>query len=83
MIDARLKTIYHPNRERRLVIVRRADGIYGYIAEEHHRDHPLGAGSYAMSVYWPDRIEALCGSQEIAEREALARIEWLRERDTD
>jgi hypothetical protein len=83
VIEARLKTIYHPNGGHRVVIVRRADGIYGYIEEEHHSDHPLGAGWYAMSAYWPDRIEALCGSEEIAEREALARIDWLRQRDSD
>jgi len=86
VIEARLKTIYHPSYERRLVIVRRTDGVYGYIEEEYIADDPLGAGWYAMSPYWPDRIEALCGSEEIAEREARGRVQWLKstiQRDSD
>ncbi|HZB93600.1 MAG TPA: hypothetical protein VE397_19280 [Stellaceae bacterium] len=83
MIEARLKALYHQNGQRRLVIVRRTDGIYGYIEEQYEDAHPLGAGWYPLSPYWPDRIEALCGSEEIAEREAFARIDWLRHPDSD
>ena len=72
MAETVLKKIVDPTGKHRVLIVQRANGSYGWEVE-HWSDKPLEQcwirpGQYPFSI---------CGSEEIALREALGRVEWL------
>jgi hypothetical protein len=70
-----LRTIVDSTGKRRVLIVRRESGVYGF-EEEHWSDEPLeqcwipsrASRQYAFSI---------CGSEDIALREAMGRVDWL------
>lgn len=75
-----LKTFTHTDGKRRVLIVQKSKGIFGYVVEkltyldEETEDrakafwHPLG-----------QKPLALCDTAETAEREARGRVDWLNE----
>lgn len=69
-----LRVFLHPDGKRRVLIVERGPGLYGFEVE-HFSDDPfemcwIPFGRYSYS---------LCDSIETAEREAFGRVEWLHE----
>ncbi len=72
MADTVLRTIADSTGKRRVLILRRENGAFGFEVE-HWSDEPMEQcwirpGQYPFS---------LCGSEEIALREALGRVDWL------
>jgi hypothetical protein len=72
MAETVLRKIVDPTGNHRVLIVRRDNGTYGWEVE-HWNDEPLEQcwirpGQYPFSI---------CGSEGIALREALGRVEWL------
>jgi len=71
-----VRTIVDPGGKRRVHLIARHDGRFGY-AEEFFSDDPEeqcwlpASGSRGLPV-------AICDSLETAEREARASIDWLR-----
>ena len=67
-----LKTIGHPDGKRRVLIVRRDNGMFGF-EEEAFSEEPF------ENCWLPcgEDTFALCESEETAEREARGRIPWL------
>jgi hypothetical protein len=80
-MDKTLKILTHPDGKRRVLIVQRENGQYGF--EEHHLVRVYD------KILYPDRSEmmwapplnessfCICDSPEAAEREARDRIGWL------
>jgi hypothetical protein len=72
--DRVIKTIAHPNGIRRVLIIQRSNGSYGFEEErfsaepEEHTWLPFGRRSYSI-----------CDSEDAAVREACGRIGWLNE----
>ncbi len=72
MVDTVLRTITDSTGKRRVLLLRRENGAFGYEVE-HWSDEPMERcwiplGQYPFSI---------CGSEEIALREALGRVDWL------
>jgi hypothetical protein len=72
MTETILKEFVDPTGKYRVLIVRRENGNFGWEVE-HWSDEPLELcwirpGQYPFSI---------CGSEEIALREALGRVDWL------
>jgi hypothetical protein len=72
MAETVLRKIVDSTGKHQVLIVRRANGSYGWEVE-HWSDEPLErcwirAGQYPFSI---------CESEEIALREACGRVEWL------
>jgi hypothetical protein len=72
MPDTVLRTIVDSTGKRRVLIVRRDNGAYGF-EEERWSDDPLEhcwtpSGKYSFSI---------CATEEIAMREAAGRVGWL------
>ena len=72
MSEQVLHTLVDASEKRRVLIVRRDNGAYGF-EEEHWSDEPLELcwirhGQYPFSI---------CDSEETALREAHGRIAWL------
>jgi hypothetical protein len=68
-----LKAIYHPNGNRRLVIVQRSRGHYGYEEETFSND--------PTEMCWLRRTQKpfhIYDSADTAEREACGAIGWLK-----
>jgi hypothetical protein len=66
-----LKTFTRPDGRRRVVILRRADGCFGF-REDRRFTTPSG------SKWGPlIRYSTICDSAETAEREARAAVDWL------
>lgn len=72
-MDTVLKTLISPAGKRRVLILRRVNGSFGY-EEEFWSDEPLEQCwcSYPSSPY------VICDSAETAEREAIANTGWLK-----
>jgi hypothetical protein len=69
-----VRTIAHPDGERRVLIVDRGDGRFGYEEEYFSKD--------PQERYWLPRRQyplTICDSPERAEREARANVDWLRD----
>lgn len=69
-----VRTISHADGKRRVHIVDRGDGTYGY-EEEHFSDDPF-------EMCWVPRRQfplTICDSSQRAEREARAAVAWLRD----
>ena len=75
-----LKTLSHPDGLRRVLIVRRADGLYGYEIEEFWREE-VEFRREPIEYWLPLRQVpiAIFDSAETAEREARNDIAWLKE----
>jgi hypothetical protein len=83
MSERVLKTLSHPDGQRRVLIVQRTNGLYGYEIEEFRREQTefrrepleywMRFGQVPFSIF---------DSVETAEREARDRVPWLRELDT-
>jgi hypothetical protein len=78
--DRVVKTLTHPDGQRRVLIVQRTNGLYGYEIEEFRlenvefRHEPL--------EYWVSLSQvpfAIFDTAETAEREARHDIAWLKE----
>ncbi|HXE52135.1 MAG TPA: hypothetical protein VN541_03930 [Tepidisphaeraceae bacterium] len=72
MPDTVLRTIVDATGKRRVLILQRANGTFGFEVE-HRGDNPMERGwirdgQHPLSV---------CGSAEVALREATGRVEWL------
>lgn len=72
MAEIILRKIVDSTGKRRVLIIRRANGSYGWEVE-HWSDEPMEQcwirpGQYPFSI---------CDTVEIAIREALGRVEWL------
>jgi hypothetical protein len=72
MWDHVVRTIEDRGGGRRVVIYRRADGLYGF-TEERWSDEPY------EQCWFPYDSGALCDSEETALREAYGRFAWLAE----
>ena len=71
------KTFMHHEGRRRVTIFRRTDGTFGFFAEEYVED-PCGEG-WLPAIDRIDESEAVCDSEQTAEREARSRVKWLME----
>ena len=67
-----LKTLISADGEHRVQIFKRADGLFGF-SEDVRADDADGERCW---IPWPSP-SSICGSAEIAEAEARARIDWL------
>lgn len=77
-MDVVLKVLTHSDGRRRVSIVRRTNGWFGFEEEEFSED--------PLEMCWlPSAAEsfAIFDAAETAEREARNRIEWLREREPE
>ena len=75
-----LKTIYHPDADRRVLIVRHDNGFYGFEEEklaDPYEGYELMEGREKMWMILDQRPFCVCDSAEIAEHEARGRVEWL------
>jgi hypothetical protein len=73
-----IQTIYSPDGDERVHIMRRANGSYGF-EEEYFSAHPA-------EMCWCPRRQmplCICDSAETAFREAQARVDWLIQAATD
>ena len=66
-----LKTILRADGKRRVLILQRDDGLYGF-SEESGYDSPQGKRSAALPPH-----ATICDSMEHAEKEARAAVDWL------
>ena len=72
--NAVLRTIVDNTGMRRVLIIRRSDGLFRFEVE-HWSDEP-------KELCWiprGGRSVSLCDSEEIALREAIGRVDWLQE----
>ncbi|HEY2589884.1 MAG TPA: hypothetical protein VGI81_29335 [Tepidisphaeraceae bacterium] len=72
MPDTVLRTISDSTGKRRVLIVRHANGAFGFEVEQWSDD--------PMERCWireRQRPLSICGSEEIALREAMGRVDWL------
>ena len=73
-MEREVRTLLHPDGKRRIVVVQRADGLYGF-RQDKLITAPQG------EKWWPFlRYSTICDSVEIAEREARAQVDWLHPR---
>jgi hypothetical protein len=72
MAETVLRKIVDPTGKHRVLILQRANGSYGWEVEQ-WSDEPLEQ-CWIRPEQYPFSI---CGSEEIALREALGRVEWL------
>jgi hypothetical protein len=80
-----LKILPDPSGKRRLLIVRRSDGLFGYEEEELQSkyDDELGKRLGDRSTIWVQCTQlpfTICDSPEAAEREARGNVKWLSQR---
>jgi hypothetical protein len=78
-----LKTLYDSSRKRRVLILQRSNGSFGFEAEKltDVYDDELGK-KFGQRTFWGRSTQnplTICDSPETAEREARGRIEWLSE----
>jgi len=80
MSERVLKTLCHPDGRRRVLIVQRTNGLYGYEIEE-FRHEPVDFRREPLE-YWTRFSQvpfAIFDCAEAAEREARHEIAWLKE----
>jgi hypothetical protein len=69
-----VRTIYSPDRRRRVIIFYRADGTYGF-EHEHYSSEPREQ----CWIYGLKQSETRCPTEQIALRECISRVDWLAE----
>ena len=67
-----IRILRHPDGKRRVLIVDRGGGRYGY-EEEYFSDEPLEMAWLSL----PQRPLTICDSPELPEREARGAVAWL------
>lgn len=72
MAEKIVREIYNPDRTRRVLIVQRDGGSFGF-EEEHFSEEPLEKCWIRES----QKPFSICDSPEIALKEATGRIAWL------
>ncbi len=76
-----LKVLTHPDGKRRVLIVQRANGLFGF--EEQHLVRVYDEKLYPdrNEMVWSPSLDRcsfpICDNPEMAEREARGRIAWL------
>jgi hypothetical protein len=81
-MEKTLKTFRHPDGKRRVLIVQRSNGLFGYELEELAYIYDGELREQCPDTFWTRPSQnpfSLCDTPETAEREALGAIEWLRE----
>jgi hypothetical protein len=73
-----IKTISNPAETLRLHIIRRDDGLFGFIQEKQADDDGVWTGVW---IALEPSGSPICDSAEAAEREAESRVEWLIRQD--
>jgi hypothetical protein len=78
-----VKTLFHPDSERRVLIVQRDSGHYGFEEEklvDPYEDYERLRGSEAK-IWVPLKQESflISDSAESAEAEARGRVDWLKD----
>jgi hypothetical protein len=76
MVDTTVKTLFSPDRFKKVRLFRRGDGTFGFEEWHFHAEENSWAlfGQYSVSH---------CDSPERAEAEARGRVGWLGDRDAD
>jgi hypothetical protein len=79
-----LKTLIHRSGRRRVLIVERATGRFGYEEEElksvYDDELAKRVGQRAAWFALPQNPLTICNSPEDADREARGNVDWLSER---
>jgi hypothetical protein len=78
MSDRVVRTFNSPDGKRRVLIVQRNNGSFGY-EEEYFSEHP-------EELCWcplTQRPFSICDSEATALREAFGRIDWLQQLDVE